>query len=273
MCKSLIWLLWILSVQYAMAEDALLSLVRAEERFSKTAYDKGIKTAFLENLANDSVLFRPGPVNGKQWTSNRPPSPGVLSWYPTFAEISGSGDFGISTGPYEYRRSPSQEPVGYGQFLSVWRKEPDGFWKVILDAGIVHEKPDAKVLEKRISFNEFKTVPALNDSTLQKEKQEMLAKDTTISPSEHPASYLPEVIVLRETLFPAVGDAGKELARQMPATLTFQQKGGEIAASGDLGFTYGAYQSGSETGHYVHVWKKDGDWKLLVDLMAADPKQ
>lgn len=53
--------------------------------------------------------------------------------------------------------------------------------------------------------------------------------------------------------------------------------GGDIAASGDLGYTYGTYEFrfrdkegklGSEHGKYTTIWKKqkDGSWRVALDM-------
>lgn len=56
-------------------------------------------------------------------------------------------------------------------------------------------------------------------------------------------------------------------------TMTWDPKGGSVAQSGDLGYTYGIYSikpKKSETvqyGTYVSIWKKqpDGKWKFALD--------
>src|SRR5512134_66987 len=61
------------------------SLVAAEQAFAKLAQDKNTREAFLANLADDSVLFGPDITAGKDLWKNRPESPSLLSWYPTYA--------------------------------------------------------------------------------------------------------------------------------------------------------------------------------------------
>jgi ketosteroid isomerase-like protein len=62
------------------------------------------------------------------------PSP-VLTWEPTRADIAASGDLGWTTGTWEVRTSPDAEPTSRGLYVSIWRKQPDGSWKVVMDLG------------------------------------------------------------------------------------------------------------------------------------------
>lgn len=65
-------------------------------------------------------------------------------------------------------------------------------------------------------------------------------------------------------------------------SLTWEPKGGRIAASGDLGYTWGVFESRGEDadgievvrhGKYVTVWalQKDGSWKWVVDIGNDSP--
>jgi len=121
---------------------ALDTLVAAERAFSALAVERGIKEAFLANLAADAVVFRPAPANGRQvWRARSNPK-GTLAWAPDYAEISGAGDLGVTSGPWEYGTARNQASA-YGHFVSVWRRTKDGVWRVAADIGIDHEKPAA----------------------------------------------------------------------------------------------------------------------------------
>src|SRR5437667_10345470 len=91
-------------------------LVDAEHAFAKLAAEKGVKEAFLANLANESALFRPRPVDGKKWLNANPATPGFLSWEPAVAEISSSSDLGYTSGPWEYREKAGEKVLGKGQY-------------------------------------------------------------------------------------------------------------------------------------------------------------
>ena len=58
-----------------------------------------------------------------------------LHWQVTKAEASTSGDLGYSTGTYDLSfNGPNGEPVvDHGKYLTVWRKQADGSWKVVQD--------------------------------------------------------------------------------------------------------------------------------------------
>jgi len=99
-----------------------------------------MKEAFLANLAGDAIVFRPAPANGRQvWRARSNPK-GTLAWAPDYAEISGAGDLGVTSGPWEYGSTRNQ-PTAFGHFVSVWRRTNDGAWQVAVDIGIDHERP------------------------------------------------------------------------------------------------------------------------------------
>jgi uncharacterized protein (TIGR02246 family) len=66
------------------------------------------------------------------------PQPGTqLTWEPDLAEAAPSGDMGWTSGRYESRRSgPEGESVEHGRYLTIWRRQADGSWKVALDTGV-----------------------------------------------------------------------------------------------------------------------------------------
>jgi len=60
-----------------------------------------------------------------------------LSWDPLRAEVSGDGTLGYTIGEY---RSESVGPdgesvIGRGLYVSVWRRQGDGSWRVVMDLG------------------------------------------------------------------------------------------------------------------------------------------
>lgn len=120
---------------------AIRAIVEQERAFSAASVAKTTRDAFMEYLSDDSLLFRPGPVPGKMFIRNRPAPPGKLSWAPTYADAASSEDIGYTSGPYEFRKVEMTEtPQSWGHYVSIWRKQRDGAWKVEVELGISHEK-------------------------------------------------------------------------------------------------------------------------------------
>jgi len=279
-------LIVLLGVMPSNAQDApltpLQSLTDAETTFAKTATEKGTRDAFLANLADDGVIFEPGPVNGKKAWEKRAPSESLLTWEPTFVAISRGGDFGYTTGPWEFKKDPKDsEPSAYGQFLSIWKKRKDGAWKVILDAGIETPKPTGKP-----SATQNPVTPTPMPGKTKSEKTDLDAARKEVRKLEHRfaeasaadsgaaviAFASEDIRVLREGVFPATGEDGAQLMLGSDhGKTTLRSAGGDISPSGDIAYEYGNYLTergqGRERGNYVLIWKKNvrGTWRLAVD--------
>ena len=123
----------------------LAEVVAAERSFAARAQVVNARLAFAEYFAPDAVLFAPFPApafprlrDSPDWTVN-------IQWRPVAAAVSGAGDMGYTTGPSEYRRSPTDAPVGFGHYTSVWQRQPDGRFLVRIDIGIDHPEPAVRV--------------------------------------------------------------------------------------------------------------------------------
>lgn len=274
-------------------QAALDSLVAAENAFSKTAGEKGIRDSFVEFLADDSVLFRPDPVPGREFMRSRPASPALLSWYPIFADVSLAGDLGYTTGPWELRAKGKDDPevAAYGDFISLWQKQADGTWKVKIDHGVAHAQPASRA---SVSIAAAKP-PKVGTSSLPKvdaeaARQSLDAADRAFAKAAEAgtsAAYLgvlaDQARLYREDLQPALDrEAIRAALAKDPAAMTWEPSGAVVAASGDLGSTYGIAKSRESGGegtwasshNYFRMWRKqqDGSWKVVLDVMTPRPK-
>ncbi len=116
-------------------------LFELEAKFAKATAEEGGK-AFASWFAEDAVTLGEGsaPVHGKDAiakSANWLPKEYQLTWTPTEAVMSPSGDMGYTWGHYEGRSKDrdGNSKVTTGRYFTVWRKEPNGEWKVVLDAG------------------------------------------------------------------------------------------------------------------------------------------
>jgi ketosteroid isomerase-like protein len=122
-------------------------LIETDKAFSRMSVEKGLNAAFI-HYADDSVVkVRDGnfPLIGKDSMIriylSRPDSGMILKWKPVKAEISRSNDLGYTFGDWELYLK-ARDTTLYGNYISIWKKQSDGTWKYVLDAGSNTPKPD-----------------------------------------------------------------------------------------------------------------------------------
>ncbi len=140
----------------------LKSLVDSEAAFARKSATEGIRPAFLAYLADDAVVLRPTPEPGRQAYANSPIVPGMLTWKPTYADVSRAGDLGYTTGPYQFtRKSNGESSVAFGDYVTVWTREDAGPWRALVDVGVSHPKPPQEQTPNWLSnVNEGEARPA-----------------------------------------------------------------------------------------------------------------
>jgi ketosteroid isomerase-like protein len=116
-------------------------LFELEARFAKDVAARG-GAAFADWFAGDGVALgnAAAPLIGKVAIAkgaNWSPKDYQLTWTPTDAMMGPSGDMGYTWGHYEGRSKDANgnAVTVTGRYITMWRKEPDGNWKVVLDAG------------------------------------------------------------------------------------------------------------------------------------------
>lgn len=267
-----------LSARGETPTEAGRAMVEAEKKFYETGQEKGTRAAFLEWLADDAIVFRPGPVNGKEAWGKRADTGLDLVWEPTFAVIARSGDFGCDTGPARWRAKKTDEKFsGYGHFISVWKKQKDGAWKVALDCGIENTRSDAKPALQLV------TPKNRGQGTLESLQQTQSAFIATARLDFIKAFRqfgTDEVRLYRDGSFPTVGKkAGVELLGTEQAGVALEVMKSDMSSSGDLAYSYGSCSDTrtqpGKAGHFVQIWQTDasGAWKLVLDWQQPVPKK
>lgn len=118
----------------------VIQLMELEGRFAQAVAAGGGK-AFASWFADDAVTLNNGKpaVLGRaaiaaqaQWN----PKDYQLTWTPQGAQMGPSNDMGFTWGHYEgHSKDANGQPVTIsGRYFTVWKKLPDGTWKVALDA-------------------------------------------------------------------------------------------------------------------------------------------
>jgi ketosteroid isomerase-like protein len=120
---------------YAETNADLQAQVRDTERaFAKSMADRD-HAAFVSFLAEETIFFGPNrTLRGKKEVADAwkrfYEGAAPFSWEPERVEVLDSGTLALSTGPV---RDPDGKRVG--TFSSVWRREPGGAWRIVLDNG------------------------------------------------------------------------------------------------------------------------------------------
>ncbi|HMD17073.1 MAG TPA: nuclear transport factor 2 family protein [Terriglobales bacterium] len=114
-------------------------LVQLEADFAADVAKHG-HDAFLIYFAEDGVeIVDGGGIDTKDAMRKQPPWPKgtSLTWTPVKAEMAASGDLGYTYGNYVYTATNKDGKLAasYGKYTSIWKKQKDGRWKVVVDMG------------------------------------------------------------------------------------------------------------------------------------------
>jgi ketosteroid isomerase-like protein len=269
-------------------QAALDGLVTAEKTFSKTAAEKGIRDSFLRFMADDAIMFLPDPVNAPRSLRSRPASPGLLSWFPAYAEVSLAGDLGYDTGPAEYREKAGDKP-DQSQFATVWKKQADGAWKAAVDLGVPNTPPVPVAISlkgpAKIATSALPKVDAdaLKASLFEADRALARIAQDQGAAAAYSGALADDARLLRPGRAMIVGrQAALAVLAEDKAPLQWEPAGGGVARSGDLGYTYGIVERREavvesdwvKTANYMRVWRRgaDGTWKLAFDVLSPRPR-
>jgi ketosteroid isomerase-like protein len=239
----------------------LASLIESERAFAKMSVEKSTREAFLAFLADESLLFAPGPVPGKMFYRRQPDRPQKLSWAPDFADVSASGDLGYTSGPWEIRpEKMTDPPTAYGHFNSIWRVQKDGSWKVEVDLGSTHEKPSTAVADVKTVQSPKDNAPAPKETKTSQEWQAELLQvdrdlakqagstDTAAAVKAFESAAADGIRVYRDGHLPAVGKAAAMKLLASSGTGGWQPTLARVSKAGDLGYTSGVIKIDSVAG-------------------------
>jgi hypothetical protein len=115
---------------------SLEQMVQTEYSFAERA-QSSVRDAFLEYLADNSLVLEPAPTPGRPFYEAAKPSSTKLQWYP--AAAAAGADLGFTTGPWIYTGVDGAH--AYGHFVTVWKRDGQCHWRAEFDGGISHAAP------------------------------------------------------------------------------------------------------------------------------------
>jgi ketosteroid isomerase-like protein len=258
------------------AQTELQSLLAAETAFGQMTVEKGLKAASLEFMTDDAVIFRPEPVNGKEyWAKHDDPSSVVLVRKSIYGDVSANGMLGYTAGNWRtYLKNKSEAEAEFGEYLTVWEKRSDGKFHISLDISVRHDKlPFAETervwpTEKGRDLNTRGWSPV--DASMNFLKMSM-------GPDRLGGAYkrfaADDVRILIENAPPILGKKEVVSETRIYRSVEFP-KNVALFQSADLAYTWNPCQyansvEGMEKGNCLHIWKlRKKKWWIIVGVYA-----
>jgi len=270
--KLIVFCTLTLIVTTCYAQQKVEDLIAAEKSFASYALANNTKDAFLNSIDSSAMHLdnKGNAINGLEFWTKAEKRNAKLSWMPQYAEISSSGNFGYTTGPwYLYQSSLKDTPVARGQFVTIWHLNNQNKWKFLLDLGISYKSKEhakssasvgANVIKKFTLNNPVDLISIDNDFIKQYEqKGSSIYKD-----------FLSDNSRLNiEGFLPAVTKAQREkLLSSLPAGLTFSPLGSFISTVNDLGVVYGSTLLNGKKERYLRIWRKEKNrWRIALEVL------
>lgn len=261
------------------AQD-LQSLVNAEKAFAQMSIEKSVRTAFLEFFDRSTVAFNNGqPVLGRKDWERRKENNNYLFWWPVYADIAASGDFGFTTGPAVFGPDrTTREAKGGIYYSSVWRKDINGNWKVLADLGSSVYNP----AENLTSFKTSSHQPHPVNDIGAEAKRELIALDRSYNEELNKAkvsfddSYFSDEARVHRRGIPPLTTPKAIASFTDTQEFSFDHSEGHVASSNDMALTYGTVKiivnrDGKDvisSACYMRVWKVEGgEWSIVLDVI------
>ncbi len=261
--------------------QALTQMIDAERAFTARAMVVGWKQAVLEYFADSAVGFDGGAGPAKdQIRKNPDPPPDMqLLWEPRYGDIAASGELGYLTGPVlNIRKSRDNGRPRHSTYASIWKRQPDGSFKVLLDFGVTTPQPVpfaagfTRAPGNRFTGDYDETTPPLSAA------DGVLNSGLRVRQADGYRGRLASSVRFhREGIMPVVGDrAALRWRATQAAYSSIDSRFAEAARSGDLGYTWGSYTVGpvqkpSQRGFYIRVWQRERNRQWTVALDALQP--
>jgi ketosteroid isomerase-like protein len=117
-------------------------LAAMEDAFCAMVKEKGVLAAFTHFAAPDVAFLNPDPRKWRGYDAVRErmgaDRPGVsITWSAYFTDVSDDGTLGYNYGRYDWRSpgADGRDVSHTGWFLTIWKRQPDGTWRYVMDNG------------------------------------------------------------------------------------------------------------------------------------------
>jgi len=238
----------------AAQQSSWQTLVDTDQRFAQRAEQAGRTAAFLEFLAQDSVVFRSGPVDAIELYSTTAfaQEASQIAWKAHYVDVSAARDLGLSAGPLTIFGDTG---AGFGHLISIWRYV-DASWQLMAD--ITVNIPGFLSLDVEPNFAD--TLPLIEET----------ANPRSVGVMENTVQSLIDA----DELYGRWAFLDTQLATTNPISLN--NVGAYLSQSKEMGYTYGTMQAdngesaeGFEAS-YMRLWRfnRSGEWRIAVEVLS-----
>ena len=117
------------------------ALMQADRDFAEATRTKGVE-GWVSYFAENGAMLRDQPITGKEAirAAMKPflSTKGLIfTWKPTRAGLLPAADMGYTVGRYSITLpdKDGKPATRTGGYITVWKKQKDGYWRVLADAG------------------------------------------------------------------------------------------------------------------------------------------
>ena len=272
MSINLVVLLILFAALSAFAQSDLDKLVETERSFAKMALEKNTRAAFLEFMSGDALVFIPDRANAKEFWTARTENKSALVWAPNYGDISSNGILGYTTGNWEFRpNGASDQPSAFGNFVTVWLRQPSGKFRWVVDIGVGHEKPDT-YSEQFTSLGSSSGGNPRHISAADTANRFFELANSVGVAKAYSQFANKNIRFFREGEVPAAGsDALLKRLKKYKGAFSFPKRT-VFFESDDLAYVNNTYRviSGDqelEGGNFLQIWKfTGGRWQIVLDV-------
>jgi ketosteroid isomerase-like protein len=286
-------------------EHARQTLLTAQQTYSVIGSTRGAVAAFKAMAAEDLRYLQQGQpiLFGRDamlhlMQSDAPTASSTQTWHPVRAEVSADGRRGYTFG-YTHTAGPSgargATTSRSGKYIAFWRRRADGTWHAIAylhnfqPAVTEREAPPAQLPSPDEGRGSFPSPdPGELLAEVEHADQAFAANALDVGPPEAFYNYAAEdgAMLSAEPSIVFGRPQIRAALAAFPTTgqLLWRPVDGDVAGSGDLGFTVGLAEirtvatDGSPQvtfTKYLTVWKRanTGEWRFAVDGGNARPER
>jgi hypothetical protein len=261
-----------LFVQTTNAQKGIENLIQAEKDFAAYSVAHSTKEAFQKFIDSNSIMFdNEKPITAIEFWEKREKNAGVLNWWPQYAEISASGDFGYTTGPWTFQQTKNDTIVARGQYTTVWYINKNGEWKFLVDLGVsntpANTSKEINIISKVKYPAEQKFVPHVSSLILAEDNfNESLGQDKS---KAYNNTISEQSVLNRNGFLPAVIAANQRvMIDSTPSFIKYEKNGWDSSPVLDMGYTYGTSIINGKMENYLRIWRHEKDgWMIAVEVL------